>query len=108
MTTPENKDQRYISVSYKGGYPFLGKAETLIGPATDSHDCQGARSHMSDVGLSQVLEKIYKERGFDFRQYKESTLKRRLARRLKATKSTSYQEYLAVLDAPRRIQKTPR
>lgn len=54
---------------------------------------------MLEDGIAQILEKVYQKRGFDFRQYKETTLTRRIERRLKATKAASYQEYLAVLDA---------
>ena len=53
---------------------------------------------MLNEGLLQILEKVYKERGFDFRQYKESSLRRRIERRLRATKTDSYEEYVKVLD----------
>lgn len=55
--------------------------------------------HMLQEEIKQILEKVFKEKGFDFRQYKESTLTRRLERRFKTTKAASYQEYLAILDA---------
>ena len=53
---------------------------------------------MLKEGLLQILNRIYEERGFDFRQYKESSLRRRIERRLRATKTVSYEEYLKVLD----------
>lgn len=49
-------------------------------------------------GLLQVLDKVYQQKDFDFRGYKESTLKRRIERRLRATKTESYQQYTEVLD----------
>ncbi len=48
--------------------------------------------------LQTLLEKIYGERGFDFREYRESTLKRRLARRLRARDVETYAHYGEVLD----------
>lgn len=52
---------------------------------------------MLEEGLLQVLDKVCEHRDFDFRQYKESTLKRRIERRLRATKVESYNQYLRVL-----------
>jgi chemotaxis methyl-accepting protein methylase len=48
--------------------------------------------------LRALLDKIYQDRGFDFRQYREKSLRRRLERRLYATKAGSYREYMALLD----------
>lgn len=53
----------------------------------------------NDKDLKQLLEKVFEERGFDFRQYKTSLLKRRLARRLTATGAASYRDYAGILDA---------
>jgi chemotaxis methyl-accepting protein methylase len=55
--------------------------------------------HTDDKDLQQLLQKVFEERGFDFRQYKISMLKRRLARRLTATRSESYRDYAGILDA---------
>jgi len=49
-------------------------------------------------GLISLMEKIYRERGFDFRGYKETTLTRRLGRRLRARGVQSYIDYARVLD----------
>ena len=49
-------------------------------------------------GLQCLLEKVYRERGFDFREYKESTLTRRLARRLHARGAETYADYAGILD----------
>jgi chemotaxis methyl-accepting protein methylase len=51
----------------------------------------------NEKDLSRVLAQIYRITGFDARQYRASTLKRRIERRLLATKSKSYKEYLAFL-----------
>ena len=55
--------------------------------------------HTNDKDLKQLLQKVFEERGFDFRQYKISLLKRRLERRLTATESASYRDYAGILDA---------
>lgn len=52
-----------------------------------------------DKDLIQLLERVFEKRGFDFRQYKTSMLKRRLERRLTATGSASYRDYAGILDA---------
>ena len=52
---------------------------------------------MLEEGLLQVLDMVYEHRDFDFRQYKESSLKRRVERRLRATKVESYNQYIDVL-----------
>jgi len=48
--------------------------------------------------LINLKEKVYRERGFDFRGYKETTLTRRLARRLRARGVQTYIDYARVLD----------
>ena len=50
-------------------------------------------------GLLQILDKVHQQQDFDFRGYKESTLARRIERRLRATKTATYQQYAEVLDA---------
>jgi len=49
--------------------------------------------------LNCLMEKVYRERGFDFRGYKESTLTRRLGRRLRARGVQTYIDYARVLDS---------
>lgn len=49
--------------------------------------------------LQHLMEKVYRERGYDFREYRETTLTRRLARRLHATGAKTYTDYARVLDA---------
>ncbi|MFC1926179.1 CheR family methyltransferase [Chloroflexota bacterium] len=51
-----------------------------------------------DQKLRELLNKIFEDRGFDFRQYKEKSLRRRLERRLCATNARSYVEYMDILD----------
>lgn len=53
---------------------------------------------IEELGYREILEKIYKERGFDFSQYKETGLKRRMQRRLRARGVESYKDYIAILD----------
>jgi len=52
----------------------------------------------SHQGLAPLLEKVYRERGFDFREYRKSTLGRRLGRRLRLCGVRTYAEYARVLD----------
>jgi chemotaxis methyl-accepting protein methylase len=52
---------------------------------------------MLKEGLVQILEDVYQHRDLDFRQYKESSLERRLERRLRATQAESYKQYMDVL-----------
>lgn len=48
--------------------------------------------------LSMLLEKVYSDRGWDFRNYKKSSLKRRIAKRFAAHHISSYSDYCALLD----------
>jgi len=52
----------------------------------------------NNTGLQHLLEKIYNEHGFDFRGYKETTLTRRLDRRLQAQGVKTYADYTHILD----------
>jgi len=54
---------------------------------------------MLQDGILQILDKVHQHKNFDFTGYKESTLKRRIERRLRATRTASYQQYTEVLDA---------
>lgn len=51
----------------------------------------------SSDGLSSLLEKVYEERGWDFRNYKRSTLSRRISKLLQSAKARSCEDYLQVL-----------
>ncbi len=48
--------------------------------------------------LDLLLEKVYRDGGYDFREYKRGTVIRRLERRLNATGSKTYLEYIKFLD----------
>ena len=50
-------------------------------------------------GLSLLLEKICRDGGYDFCDYKPGTVVRRLERRLQATKNETYLDYMQFLDA---------
>lgn len=50
------------------------------------------------IDQNLVLEKVYRVGGYDFRNYKESTISRRLERRLNITGAKTCQEYLRLLD----------
>jgi len=48
--------------------------------------------------LELLLDKVYRDGGYDFRDYKHGTLMRRLERRLHATGTQSYRDYTQFLD----------
>lgn len=52
-----------------------------------------------DSELSALLDKVYSEKGWDFRNYKRSSVKRRVLKRLNARNVPSCADYLAVLEA---------
>ncbi len=52
----------------------------------------------ASTALDLLLEKVYRDVGHDFREYKRGTVTRRLARRLHATGAKTYREYMQFLD----------
>ncbi|MFC1931774.1 CheR family methyltransferase [Chloroflexota bacterium] len=50
------------------------------------------------VALELLLEKVYQEKGYDFREYKRGTVMRRLERRFHATGARTYLDYMQFLD----------
>ena len=57
----------------------------------------GSKPH-SDEDLPLILNKLYFERGWDFRNYKATSLKRRLSKRLSALGVPTYRAYLDILE----------
>ncbi len=58
------------------------------------------------TALDTLLEKVYQEGGYDFREYKHGTVTRRLERRLRATRAGTYLDYMRFLDThPEEYQK---
>ena len=56
--------------------------------------------------ISTLLEKIYSDSGWDFRNYKKTSLSRRISKRLQARSVSSYSEYSDILEAdPSEFQK---
>ena len=53
----------------------------------------------SAAALDLLLEKVYRNGGYDFREYKRGTLTRRLEKRLRTSGATTYLDYLRFLDA---------
>jgi len=59
-----------------------------------------------DIALDLLLEKVYRDKGHDFREYKRGTVMRRLERRLHATGARTYFDYMRFLDThPEEYQK---
>jgi chemotaxis protein methyltransferase CheR len=52
----------------------------------------------SEPDFEYLVRKIFKDRGFDCRQYRESYLKRRFGVRMRAWKVSTFNEYANVLD----------
>jgi len=48
--------------------------------------------------LDLLLEKVYREGGYDFRDYRHGTVIRRLEKRLYATETRTYRDYIQFLD----------
>lgn len=48
--------------------------------------------------LNLLLEKVYREGGYDFRDYRHGTVIRRLEKRLHATTTRTYRDYIQFLD----------
>ncbi len=59
-----------------------------------------------DIALDLLLEKVYRDKGHDFREYKRGTVMRRLERRLHTTGARTYFDYMRFLDNhPEEYQK---
>jgi len=52
-----------------------------------------------EVVLDILLEKVYRDSGYDFRDYRRGTVKRRLERRMLATGVNTYIDYMRFLDS---------
>jgi len=52
-----------------------------------------------EAALDVLLEKVYRDSGYDFRHYRHGTVARRLERRLLAAGAKSYIDYMRFLDA---------
>jgi two-component system, chemotaxis family, CheB/CheR fusion protein len=57
-----------------------------------------AKEDLTDEELDQLLVKLFEERGFDFRDYKKVSLRRRIQKRLDDLKINTYPEYGRYLD----------
>ena len=67
---------------------------------------RGIVAECDTYALTLLLEKIYRDSGYDFREYKQSTITRRLARRLEANGLADYRGYMRFLDiSPEEYQK---
>ncbi len=56
------------------------------------------KEDQTDEELDQLLQKLFNERGFDFRDYKKVSLRRRIQKRLDELKISTYPEYERYLD----------
>lgn len=53
----------------------------------------------AENSLPALLEKVYADRGWDFRGYKKTSLARRVVKRLQASRSDSVSDYLKLLES---------
>jgi len=66
----------------------------------------GVITKSGTAAMDLLLEKVYRDGGYDFREYKRGTVTRRLERRLRATGARTYLDYMRFLDAhPEEYQK---
>lgn len=56
-------------------------------------------SYNRDYALSYLLEKVHRDKGWDFRNYKKASLKRRISRRLSAHNISCYYDYAKTLES---------
>lgn len=56
------------------------------------------KSSREDFELYALLNKLFKDRGVDFRQYRPKCIARRIATRMRATGVKTYQEYVTILN----------
>ncbi|MFC1941677.1 CheR family methyltransferase [Chloroflexota bacterium] len=61
-------------------------------------DMENAITSSDPMLLDSLMEKVFQDGGYDFRNYKHGTIVRRMARRLCATKTKTYLEYIHFLD----------
>jgi len=59
---------------------------------------ENTMAQSDDITLDSLLEKVYRDGGYDFREYKRGTVTRRLERRLHATGAKTYLGYMEFLD----------
>jgi two-component system, chemotaxis family, CheB/CheR fusion protein len=57
-----------------------------------------AEQEIRDLGFRRLLEKLHTEHNFDFRQYKEASLMRRIRRRMSQVHLESFDSYAQYLD----------
>ncbi len=65
---------------------------------TDKEETEEKVKEDEDRELEMLLQKIYEERGMDFRDYKKASIKRRVQKRLEANNLTTYIQYMDFLD----------
>src|SRR5262245_26588750 len=63
-------------------------------------ETEAAESHAaaSSDGFKHLLQKLSTEHKFDFREYKETSLARRIQRRMKQVRIESFDDYLKFMD----------
>ncbi len=65
---------------------------------TDKDETEEKLTEDEDSELDILLQKLFDERGMDFRDYKKASIKRRVQKRLEANNLVSYAQYIEFLD----------
>lgn len=73
------------------------QAATVIN-AKPRHKLQEKLTVPEDIMFKKLLDKLYKDRNVDFRDYRNRCIKRRIATRMRSVGVESYAEYMKVLD----------
>ncbi len=79
---------------------------TSIKDSADNKTASFSSVDLDDSGLFLLLDQIFFEKGYDFRGYKKTSVKRRIRRRIHLNNVETYEKYMELLDSqPSEYQK---
>jgi two-component system, chemotaxis family, CheB/CheR fusion protein len=81
-----------------GRHPYLAAARASGSAADDYADAKATAHIEEQESFSRVLESLQKSSGTDFRAYKQTTLRRRIARRMAVSHVETLEEYARHLE----------
>ncbi len=85
-----------VELARIGAHPYLASPDFAADQSASSDD--GFASEPSREDLRKVLSMLRRATGVDFTQYKENTIRRRIARRMLVNNCSSLSEYSGYLD----------
>ena len=71
---------------------------TLIKDSADNKTASFSSVDLDDSGLLLLLDKIFFDKGYDFRGYKKTSVRRRIKRRMQLNNIETYERYMEFLD----------